>query len=212
MHGSLVEIGGNGLLIVGNSRSGKTALTISILDELDACLIADENTLLFYEMGIVGAYTPVTMGVRFHSVLESNLIGLLDNIADSEATQDIDLDTLEMIIQKKAYDADVTLRLSRKKFVNMLGTRSKPKYPINKIIFPGFIESNSIIRRDLSMNEIKSRLEASLLTERNIFLLEFPGSIKEEIPAEWLSDIKGEEILFRDITIIKNKSFLETLV
>ncbi|WP_336287651.1 MULTISPECIES: HPr kinase/phosphatase C-terminal domain-containing protein [unclassified Bartonella] len=63
LHANCLQLGGKGLLIIGPSGSGKSALTISLLDRAgwskrEAKLISDDYTMLCVKNGKLHGYTP----------------------------------------------------------------------------------------------------------------------------------------------------------
>jgi HPr kinase/phosphorylase len=72
LHGSCVAVGGNGLLILGPSGSGKSALALRLLS-LGAGLVADDRTALGIEAGNLIARPPAPIA----GLIEARGIGIL---------------------------------------------------------------------------------------------------------------------------------------
>ncbi|WP_455482027.1 HPr kinase/phosphatase C-terminal domain-containing protein [Bartonella sp. B35(2025)] len=63
LHANCLQLGGKGLLILGSSGSGKSTITLSLLDRAEwskreAKLISDDYTMLCVKNGKLHGYTP----------------------------------------------------------------------------------------------------------------------------------------------------------
>lgn len=145
VHGSLINLDGKGILITGPCWSGKTSLTLGLLEKLNATFISDGNTLLSYEDGSLnGYYLPRSVFVRFSSISSSPILGsILSDIDKAESIQPFDIEYIEEIIRDKNYDVDAGLNLSRRKFSELLGVRTVPHTRIHRIIYPNFSEEDT---------------------------------------------------------------------
>ncbi len=72
LHASCVAVSGRGLLIIGPSGSGKSALALHLI-ALGAVLVADDQTELTLQDGRVIARCPPTL----HGLIEARGIGIL---------------------------------------------------------------------------------------------------------------------------------------
>lgn len=138
IHGSLIKKNNQGILITGNPRSGKTTLTTKYLEN-GANFIADENVLITEQGGkLFGHYLPRTIGVRFSAIINSPLESFLKDIDSTNATQYIDEESIQRIINSGAFYVDAGLAISRKRFVEAFETTSLPFYEINQIDFTNY--------------------------------------------------------------------------
>ena len=167
LHSSLVEIDSVGTLIAGGRRQGKSTLTIYLLQEMGATFVSDENVILSSsEEGIRGLYFPRTPGVRFSTVSKSRLNRVLENPSLTRATQYIDSDAIERIIESKSYYVDAGLSFSRKVLCELLGTTSKDSAVIGRIIFPKYNPSEDAVVHELTIQEGLKRLGQNGLVKR----------------------------------------------
>ena len=177
VHGSLVEVGGKGILITGGCWSGKTSLTMGFLERLNGRLVSDGNVLLSCISGnMKGYYLPRPIFVRFHSIsLSSALSTVLTNPEESESIQPFDKEAIQEIITERKYELDAGLNFSRKKFAELMEVGTIPSYAINRIVYTEF--NNAGLPKINSVGVEKSH---SLLLAR-----EFPkettlGNIKHQ--------------------------------
>lgn len=159
LHASLLNLNGQGILIPGNSRQGKTTLTVYLLQEYRSSFVSDENVFLdTCEKNIRGLYVPRNPRVRFSTISESGLSRVLENIELANATQYIDQDAIERIIATRSFDVDAGLAFSRKAFCNLLGTNSQESSLVNLVLFPNYKENENLSFRKLSLDEGINRL------------------------------------------------------
>jgi len=134
VHASLVELDGEGILISGDSRSGKTTLMVYLMEHLKAGIISEDNVYL--ERDMQGLYFPKVPRVRFSTVRDSCLSPLLDNISETDATQYWDLESIEELVSQGNLDVDGGLAISMRKVADMCGVNTNESTKIRKIIFP----------------------------------------------------------------------------
>lgn len=60
LHGTCIDIGGNGVLICGKPGAGKSSLALQLIDR-GAILVADDQTLLSLETGGLAAQSPLPL-------------------------------------------------------------------------------------------------------------------------------------------------------
>lgn len=140
VQGSVVVVGGRGILVTGKCWSGKTSLVIGFLEKLKGRFVADGNVLVSYTGGgMRGSYLPRPIFVRFHSInLSECLSKILTNPERAEAVQPFDKEAIEEIIAEKKYELDAGLNFSRKKFAELLGIETLPTCRINTVIHTRF--------------------------------------------------------------------------
>lgn len=151
VHGSLVQVSGVGVLITGACRAGKTTLVIRLLSETrGAILIADGLCLLGRAAdGVVGQYIPRRMYVRFGTVFDcEQLRHLGHHPCDCNATQVLDSSTIRRIMQNESRNVDLSLTMTRRAFVNALGSASSPSTLIGHVVVLEYCDgSNASLER-----------------------------------------------------------------
>lgn len=92
LHASCVSVKGRGLLILGPSGSGKSALALQMM-ALGADLVADDRTLVSPEKGRLIARAPAAIS----GLIEARFLGLLNapSVPQAEVALVIDLSQLE---------------------------------------------------------------------------------------------------------------------
>ncbi len=202
LQSSLVELGKEGILIVGKYRSGKTTLCQVLLEEGKANLISGGNTLLsFNNDKLVGEYFPRPIYIRFSGIVQSpSLIHLLSDISSCNATQYFDEDAISKIVATKSFDVDAGLAVSRKRYSNLLSIKSKPSAIIKKIIFTNY-HSHLPIVRNILLGEAKELIDQRIFPKNtNLHKLEETPEITPPeniyINTDWFTDIKLKEIYF----------------
>ncbi len=92
LHATTVDLNGKGVLLVGGSGSGKSALALQLM-ALGAQLVADDGTHVFWSDGFCMASAPHPIA----GIIEARGIGLLraDAIASTRLTLAIDMDKVE---------------------------------------------------------------------------------------------------------------------
>jgi HPr kinase/phosphorylase len=92
VHGSCVAVDGRGLLILGPSGSGKSALALRLLS-LGASLVADDRTALGVEAGSLIARSPASIA----GLIEARGVGILHapTVAEAEVALVADLGQIE---------------------------------------------------------------------------------------------------------------------
>jgi HPr kinase/phosphorylase len=92
VHASCVDVHGRGLLILGASGSGKSALALSLM-ALGARLVADDRTILTAQGNLLVATCPPTL----RGLIEARGVGILnaDPVGSSPLVLAVDLDQTE---------------------------------------------------------------------------------------------------------------------
>lgn len=92
LHGTCVAYGQSGLLIVGTSGSGKSALALALMG-MDATLVADDRTIVTNCDGALTAHCPLAI----KGMIEARGIGLLAAKTQPTTliTRIVDLDQME---------------------------------------------------------------------------------------------------------------------
>lgn len=92
LHASCVSVGGQGLLILGASGAGKSALALQLM-ALGADLVADDQTLVFARNGQLIASAPL----QISGMIEARNVGLLNapNLPEAKVALVLDLDRVE---------------------------------------------------------------------------------------------------------------------
>ena len=92
LHAACVAVNGRGLLILGKSGSGKSALALQLI-ALGAALVADDQTQITVENGQLIAHAPTAIS----GMIEARFVGLLSCPAQAKAKLAlvVDLDQLE---------------------------------------------------------------------------------------------------------------------
>ena len=138
VHASLVDLNGEGILMSGDSHSGKTALMIYLMQQLKAGMISEDNVYL--EKDMRGLYFPKVPRVRFSTVRDSCLSPLLTNLQATDATQYWDIDSIERVVAQGTLDVDGGLAISRRKVAEMCGVKTSDSVQIDKVVFPSYSE------------------------------------------------------------------------
>ncbi len=92
LHATTVALGDRGLLILGRSGAGKSALALALMS-LGATLVADDRTILTTRDDALIATCPLAI----RGLIEARGMGLLRALPQDEATlaAAVDLDTVE---------------------------------------------------------------------------------------------------------------------
>lgn len=111
LHASCVAVGGRGLLILGPSGSGKSALALQLI-ALGASLVADDRCLLWRDGAVLRARAPDTLA----GLIEARGLGILraDHLADVAVQLVVDLaetETQRLPPQRQITLLDVTCDL-----------------------------------------------------------------------------------------------------
>jgi len=168
LHASLLNLDGRGILIPGSSRQGKTTLAVYLLQEHGAAFVSDENVILDINgENVRGLYVPRTPRVRFSTIVESGLSKVLQDIRIANATQYIDSDAIERIIEARSFNVDAGIVFSRRVFCNLLGTDSKESSPVNMVLFPKYKEGGNLNVRELGLEEGIQRLSKTGLARKS---------------------------------------------
>lgn len=199
IHGSLISKNNQGILICGNSRSGKTSLMLHFLEKYGADFVSDESVLVSFEgNSFIGRYVPKTIRVRFGNIVNSPLDYLLSDYNQADATQYIDDDAIQNIIFKKAFHVDAGLAISRKQLVKTYGVCSKSTVKIERIIFPEY--QTTKIPKINRINEVSalSKLEAQLRKKKTTINPIELEHYNHKIDPIWVTNILVESIQFND--------------
>ncbi len=138
LHASLVNLGNEGILISGDTRTGKTSLMVYLMEYLKAGMISEDNVYL--EKDMAGIYYPKVPRVRFSTVRDSCLSPLLKKLEDTQATQYWDVESIEKVVSQGTLDIDGGLAISRRKIAEMCGVETSESVKIEKVIFPSYSE------------------------------------------------------------------------
>ena len=106
MHASCVAVSGRGVLIMGPSGSGKSALALQLM-AFGAELVADDQTEVSLEVGLVARCPAVLSGL-----IEARGVGLLAAVALPQAE-------IRLVVDMGASEPD---RLPPQRSVTILGT------------------------------------------------------------------------------------------
>jgi len=208
LHASLLNLNGQGILIPGNSRQGKTTLTVYLLQEYGASFVSDENVFLdIRKKNVRGLYVPRNPRVRFSTIAESGLSRALEDIELANATQYIDQDAIERIIATHSFDVEAGLAFSRKAFCNLLGTSSQESSLVNLVLFPTYKENGNLSFKKLGLGEGMHRLsKTGLMTKSDID----PKELQEtevKIETSKFEGIKFAEVTFSGIGNLRQRGF-----
>ncbi|MDP1728691.1 MAG: hypothetical protein Q8L27_00625 [archaeon] len=218
IHGSLVEVNGEGILIIGGCWSGKTSLTLGFLEKLHGRLVSEGNTLISYDAGhVTGYYLPRPIFVRFHSISRlDKLSQLLTNLEGAESIQPFDREAIREIIDEKRYDLDAGLNISRKKFAELMNIRTLPSLIVDKIIHTEFEDADSPKINSSSIKEFYT-----LLRKREFPKTKSIGNIKHQreienplssiIELNWIEQLKRITLSF-DARKNLTRTLLEDLI
>lgn len=92
LHGTCVAYGQSGLLIIGTSGSGKSALALALMG-MDATLVADDRVTVTNVEGVLAAHCPPAI----KGMIEARGVGLLaaNTQTTTLITRVVDLDQIE---------------------------------------------------------------------------------------------------------------------
>jgi hypothetical protein len=137
LHGALINVQNQGILITGKVRSGKSTLVQELAVSNNAQIISGGNSLISEkDMKLFGNYIPRPFYIRFSSIANNpQLSKLLENPQLCNAVQYLDEDAIKKIIKLKAFDVDGGLCVSRKKYADLLSIKTKISSDIDKIVF-----------------------------------------------------------------------------
>ena len=138
VHASLVNLEGEGVLISGDSKAGKTTLMVYLMEQFGARFVSEDNVYLRNDM--TGVYFPKVPLIRFPTVRDSCLSPLFWDLATTDATQPWDIESLESVVANKNFGIDGALAISRRKVAQMCGVSTDESIRINRVILPSFSE------------------------------------------------------------------------
>ena len=138
LHGTVIALGGIGILIRGPSRSGKSALALSTLRRaemlgLDAVLVSDDQVFIEVRDGRVVAVAPAAIrglieisgvGILREASLDQVALGLVVDLCEPEVIHrlpgtmmteiaGIDLRLIVLPARQAAFSADVLVSLAQ---------------------------------------------------------------------------------------------------
>lgn len=218
VHGSLVEAGGKGILIVGECWSGKTSLTMGFLEKLNGRLVSDGNVLVSYTgRSMWGHYLPRPIFARFHSISSSmGLSKVLINPEEAESIQPFDREAIEEIIAERKYELDAGLNFSRKKFAELIGIGTMPTHVINRFVHTKFDGAHLPAISSVGIEESHGLLLAREFPKETAL-----GNVKHQreiekpahsiISQSWLDGVKVVRVSF-DAKKNLTQNFLEDLI
>ncbi len=217
-HASLVAHDKEGILIAGNPFSGKTTLTVNLLEKLGLNFIAEENTFIERRGDALrGFYIPGPIHLRINIAANSErLYPLLEGINKLDATQNIDEDAIYRIVKARAFNVDASLNISRKNFASFLGVNTSPNCTIKQIIFPKYANGIAPSIRSIGANESYLLLRDMELSKKGDLshvkkAYEQSKPEKSLVSETWTHDISSKIISFngsKDLT----SSLLEDLL
>lgn len=217
IHASVLNINGKGTLIAGPCRSGKTSLTLALLENSGAELISEGISLIESEKNyLYGLYLPRQIYMRFSSISKhKKLESLLSDYNLNDSPQYLDHDAIKKIIQARAFHVDAGITVSRDMFSDLLNVRMKNKTKINSCIFTNY-SPNLLGIQEINEAESIAMLKKSEFPINNTFnrvimqnKIEHPE--KSKISPTWIKGIKSKIIKFnanRHLT----QSTLENLI
>ena len=141
VHATLVNLDGEGILMSGDTRSGKTTLMVYLMQQFKAGLISEDNVYL--ERNMEGLYFPKVPRIRFSTIRDSCLSPLLINLEQTDATQYWDIDSIEKVVAQGTLDIDGGLAISRRKLAEMCGVGTLGSTKVDKVIFPWYSQELS---------------------------------------------------------------------
>ena len=219
IHGSTIEMDGNGIMFTGPRRSGKTTLTTSFLDNFsNSVFVSEENTLLKNNSGkVYGNYLPGSVYARFSTYEKfKRLSKFLNQPILLDATQVLDEETIKKIIEKKRYDLDLGLNISRESFVNSFEIESKPTTEIKKIIFTEYLPG-----AEMQISKLPPEIAIKYLQLQEISINNSLEKTRKKdemyntgvslIDESWLQNIEFLKVSFGEKTKL-NKGGLERLI
>ncbi|MCK5625209.1 hypothetical protein KAI04_05230 [Candidatus Pacearchaeota archaeon] len=217
-HSSLVSVGLEGILIPGISRSGKTSLTLSFLENVSANFIAEEDTLIQKNGNeLTGFYLPKPIHIRVKLIYESEKLSeITKDLSIVEATQTVDEDYLERLFKSRTSHLDANVDIARKTFANLLGVRTKSKHKITRIILPECSSNKKTQVKKLSADQAYSILkETEILKNSDIGRLKKAYQV-EPLPnplmkRDWIEGISCFKLSFSDYKDL-NKTIIEDLL
>lgn len=208
LHASLVNLDGRGVLITSNSRQGKTTSMVYLLEDLGAVFVGDENVILDVKGDkSQGLYVPRTPRVRFSTIAQSGLSKVLKDVELTNATQYLDPDAIERIISTKSFYVDAGMAFSRKAFYSLLGASSQESSCIDVVLFPKYVDNNSLSIRSIGTREGVERLSHTGLTRKCEI---YPKELTEtevDLREEYFKGTEFVEVSFTDIDNLRKEGF-----
>lgn len=203
VHGTSLKIGEKGFLIVGPCRSGKTTLSLSLLDKFRGQLIGEGISLISLEEERLQAhYLPRQVYARFSSISQmERLFPLLDNYNLSEATQHLDHEAIRKIIVAKAFHVDAGISITRQKFAELMKIKLMRSFQISNIIFPIYSAGDSLHISSLNIIEALNLLKENEFPKNSTFLRirsqrDIQPPLDSIISSDWLKGISCRKIHF----------------
>jgi len=218
LHSSLVRLGLEGILLPGRSFSGKTSLTLSFLENVSADLVAEEDSLVEKIDGrLVGFYLPKPIHIRLKSVYDSERLSrILYDFSITEATQNVDADYIQKMIQTNTYDLDTSIDIARRNFAGLMGVGTANKCNVTRIVFPEYsTDSNPKIEKINSDEAYRLLMESEIL--KNSYMNRLKKAYEVESLSEhltkrdWSDGITCFKLSFSDYKFL-NKTIIEDLL
>lgn len=201
IHSSGLKINRNGLLLVGPCWSGKTSLNVSFLSMIKGSkfLAEDEIFLSKSDNQLEANYLPGSIYARF-SIYDQNknLQKVLFDPSLLDSLQVFDSNVISRIINKKRYNLDLGLNLSRKKFCDLMGIESIEKTKINKIIFTEYST-----KKIPSIKKLDKQKAIKYLKEREIFKDKSLNRIRKRTSKNNIKNSILKENFLENVELIK---------
>ncbi len=203
INASLVSLDSKGYLIIGDHRAGKTTLALKMMDDFGGSLVSDGKTFLSVEEDILtGSYLPKPVHLRFSSIAKSEkLRQLLLKTSELDATQILEAEDIEDIINNKSYNVDAGVMISRRRFAHLEGIKTLPYCGVNGIILLYYLEEGSFTLTPLSDQQVFQAIKRKEEHRPN------GGSIN----IGWLKRTKAISVGFNEKSSITSKD-LEALI
>lgn len=159
MHGALVNYLGKGILLTGDRRNGKSSLVLSLMEELGANFVSECDVLIENKANtLYGSSFPKPVYIRVYPFVNSRLGCLLNSIDETESIQPVDPDAFLRIKEKKFWNADEFISISRKKLAQVFGVKDLESSTIDLIIMPSYIEEKKVSLNDTEFKNVRENL------------------------------------------------------
>ncbi len=188
IHGNLAVNNGEGMLITGPKRAGKTTLAISMIEKIGANMVSEGLTLLENkEDRINGHYLIKPIHVRLYPLLHSNLHDLFTNLEMTYTTQILDTDAIKKIQASGRDDIDASFTMAREVYAERLGVEMLKEHTIDKIIIPSYTEEEKIDISTISYEEALKTIENQIWPKEMLETKKtcegyFEKEIKDKLP------------------------------
>jgi len=216
VHASILNINGEGIILVGPCRSGKTTLTLGFLREMKGRLINDGISLIHKKKDLLqGFYLPRPIYLRFFSIIQDpNLHNLLHEYNLRESYQYFDHEVLQKIIKENAMHVDAGITVSRRKVSQIYGIDTLTQTTINRLVLIDYSDNFKIYK--ISQSEALKKLRHNEFPLRDTFtLLKLQREIKppeiSQIKDGWLNKVSCKFISY-DSKKHMNRHILEEIL